>query len=197
QERLLRRGGRSGGQRAEARRPRRDPAREGHRPEPLLPGRGRPLHVGRPGVELPAVGPPGRLPARPAGGPRGGAAPAAPALGDVCRGPGGLGAGPRCPAAGRPRPLPAALPPLLSPAPLGRGAGPVHRAHARARGPGDLPLPAASPVSDGEAVRRSARRLPGHRARQRAAPPAPPLRRAPPWPASPPDPPPPPPPSPA
>ena len=49
---------------AVARRAGRDPAREGHRPQPLLPRPGRQVHVGRRRLELRAVRAPGGVPAR-------------------------------------------------------------------------------------------------------------------------------------
>ena len=48
----------------DARRARRDHAREGHQPQRVLPRRGRQVHVGRHRLELPAVRPARRRPAR-------------------------------------------------------------------------------------------------------------------------------------
>ena len=48
------------------RRARRDPAREGHQPQPLLPRPGGQVHLGGHRLELPAVRPAGGLPVRPA-----------------------------------------------------------------------------------------------------------------------------------
>ena len=49
---------------AAARRARRDPAREGHEPQPVLPRPGRQVHLGRRRLELPAVRRAGGVPAR-------------------------------------------------------------------------------------------------------------------------------------
>ena len=70
EEHQLRRGRCAPHQRRALRRARRDPPREGHEPEPLLPGPGGQVHLGGRGLERAAVRHPGGVPLRPARGPR-------------------------------------------------------------------------------------------------------------------------------
>src|SRR5437763_4964695 len=178
QERAVRRGRRPGTQRIELPATGRVGVGEGHEPARVLPRHGRQVPLGRPRIQLPALGPARRLPDRAARTLRG--LPAAPARGveRIPHPPGRLGR-----RAGH-RPTHTAAPPRAPGAPVlpahagaGRAAGPAG-APARARRPRHVPLPTPAPGPGRAAVRPGRpRRLPGHRTGRRPAHPAPAVRR--------------------